>query len=111
MAFIRNAVESLAPFGMGMDEDKLITFTYNLRVEARDCWSVDDDSVRRIAPDINDRLIQRINVLLMMGICADFERCHTRRHAHSSRVAALTEKRSSLRARFGILLSSHCGDI
>src|SRR5437660_8097642 len=107
MTFIGNAVEGLASFGMGVDEDKLVTFAYNLGVEARNRWPVDDDGVGGIAPNVDYRLVQGIDVFFMMGIGADFERGRTRRYAHSPRVATLTEKRSSLSTRFGILRGVH----
>src|SRR5689334_12918240 len=60
MTLIGNAVEGLAPFGMGVNEDELVAFAYNLGMEGRDCWPIDDDGIGGIAPDVDHWLVQRI---------------------------------------------------
>ena len=57
---------------MWVNEDKLIALAHNLGVETRDNPVFDYNIIRRVSPNIDDILIERIRMLLNGGVVGHF---------------------------------------
>jgi hypothetical protein len=69
---VQKAIERPLPLigRVRMDEDKLIALTHNAQVETGDNAIVDDNVIGGISPNINDRLIEYIGLLVIESITA-----------------------------------------
>src|SRR5205809_5600987 len=75
-ALVGKAVKCMCTRRMGMNQQKLVTFTNNLGMEGGNRWPIDHNGIGWIAADIENLTVwyKRIDLFILIGIGAHFER-------------------------------------
>jgi hypothetical protein len=67
-ALIKQTIERPSSCGMRMDQDELVAIVYDLDVESRDHWLINNDVIRWVASDIYDLFCKRVCLPVGMDV-------------------------------------------